>query len=331
MATLGSDGKPPLLNGFINLFKPPGITSMDALRQIKRITGQRKKVGHCGTMDPLARGVLPVAFGQATRLMETVVSGRKIYRVEITLGVETTTYDAEGEVVNTEDASNITKNMIDDSIRPWIGVVQQTPPMYSAIKVDGKRLYKLARAGLEVERKARPVEIHDIQVIEFDSPKLALVVECGKGTYIRSLAYDLGKELGCGGHVADLVRILCGGFPYEESVTLEQLEEAADSPEGWQQYLFPVDRVLSKLKSIFLPKKAEIHLMHGQSFSQDLLNVEAGDSEAEDLEERRAYNSDGIFLAMVRFDKPTNNWHPIKVFQASTPFAPPQHISKFLP
>ena len=319
MANLGSDGKPILCNGFINLFKPPGITSMDALRHVKRITGQRKKVGHCGTMDPLARGVLPVAFGQATRLMENVVGGRKIYRVEITLGVETTTYDAEGEVVNTVDASNITRNMIDSSIRPWIGEVQQTPPMYSAIKVDGKRLYKLARAGVEIERKSRPVAIHDIQVIEFDSPKLVLVVECGKGTYIRSLAYDLGKSLGCGGHVADLVRLLCGGFHSEESVTLEQLEEAVDRPEGWQQYLFPVDRVLSKLKSISLAKTAEIHLMHGQSFSQDLPNLEEGESEAKDLEERRAYNSEGIFLAMVRFDKPTHTWHPVKVFQPSTP------------
>lgn len=287
---------------------------MDALRQIKRITGQRKKVGHCGTMDPLARGVLPVAFGQATRLMENVVSGRKIYRVEIVLGVETTTYDAEGDVVKQEDASSITREMIEKSLRPWVGMVQQTPPMYSALKVDGKRLYKLARAGIQVARESRPVEIHDIKIIEFNSPKLVLVVECGKGTYIRSLAYDLGEELGCGGHVADLVRLLCGGFSADEGVTLEQLEEATYSPEGWQQYLSPVDGVLNKLKSISLTKKSEVHLLHGQSFSLDCPNMEA-----DYLEERRAYNSDGIFLAVVRFDKPTNTWHPVKVFRATPP------------
>ena len=314
MANPSSGGKPPVVNGFVNLFKPPGITSMDALRQIKRITGQRQKVGHCGTMDPLARGVLPVAFGQATRLMENVVGGRKIYRVEITLGIETTTYDAEGEVVKTEDAGGITRERVEESLRPWIGVVQQTPPMYSAIKVDGQRLYKLARAGVEVERESRPVEIHDIQIIEFDSPKLVLDVECGKGTYIRSLAHDLGEALGCGGHVADLVRLLCGGFPAEEAVTLEQLEEAVDSPDGWQRYLFPVDRVLSKLKSISLDKRAEENLLHGQSIS-----LGRPDVEAEYLEERRAYNSEGVFLALVRFDKPTNTWLPVKVFQTTTP------------
>ena len=133
MAKPRSIGKLPEINGFVNLYKPPGITSMDALRQIKRITGQRKKVGHCGTMDALARGVLPVCFGQATRLMDYVVRGRKMYRVEIILGIDTTTYDAEGEVVKTRNATNVPRDMVEESIQPWIGVVQQTPPMYSAI------------------------------------------------------------------------------------------------------------------------------------------------------------------------------------------------------
>ena len=319
MANPKSGGKPPVVNGFVNLFKPPGITSMDALRQIKRITGQRQKVGHCGTMDPLARGVLPVAFGQATRLMENVVGGKKLYRVEITLGVATTTYDAEGEVVKTGDSEGITREAVEDSLRPWIGVVQQTPPMYSAIKVDGQRLYKLARAGIEVERKSRPVEIHDIRIIEFEIPKLVLDVECGQGTYIRSLAHDVGEALGCGGHVADLVRLLCGGFPAEEGVTLEQIEEAANSPDGWQQYLYPVDRVLRNLKSITLDQNAEEHLLHGQS-----ITLGRPELDTEYLEECRAYNSDGVFLALVRFDKPTNSWHPAKVFQAGfpSPYAP---------
>ena len=314
MANPKSNGKPPEVNGFVNLFKPPGITSMDALRQIKRITGQRKKVGHCGTMDPLARGVLPVCFGQATRLMDYVVDGRKIYRVEITLGADTSTYDAEGEVVKTGDPRSVTREMLEESIRPWIGVVQQTPPMYSAIKVDGKRLYKLARTGIEVERASRPVEIHDITIIEFETPKLVLDVECGRGTYIRSLAHDLGEALGCGGYVADLVRMLCGGFPAEEGVTLVQLEEAVDSPEDWQQYLYPVDRVLRRLKSISLDKTAEEHLMHGQA-----INLGRPQLDVEYLEERRAYSAEGVFLALVRFDKPTNTWNPVKVFQAGPP------------
>jgi len=315
MANPRSKSKGPIANGFINLFKPAGMTSMDALRQIKHITGQRQKVGHGGTMDPLARGVLPVCFGQATRLMDHIVGGVKIYRAEITLGVTTTTYDAEGEVVKSaEEDPGLTLQVVEESLKPWIGVVQQTPPMYSAIKVDGKRLYKLARAGIEVERESRPVEIHDIKILEFDYPKLVIEVKCGKGTYIRSLAHDIGEALGCGGHIADLVRLLCGGFPAEESVTLEQIEEAAGSPEGWQTYLYPVDRVLMSLKSITLGTQAEEQLRHGQAISLGRPELETGY-----LEERRAYNSQGVFMALVRFDRPTNTWRPVKVFQADSP------------
>ena len=304
----------PAANGFINLFKPPGITSMDALRRIKRITGQRQKVGHGGTMDPLARGVLPVCFGQATRLMDYVTGGLKRYRVEVALGVTTTTYDAEGEVVKTGDCQGLTEAMVEESLRPWIGLVKQTPPMYSAIKIDGKRLYKLARAGIEVEREARPVEIHDIKIMEFAPPKLVLEVECGRGTYMRSLAHDVGEALGCGGHVADLVRLLCGGFPVEESVTLEQLEDAGDAPDGWRKNLFPVDWVLRGLKSVTLGQQAEEHLRHGQAVTLGRPELDAGY-----LEEYRAYNSEGVFLALVRYDRPANSWQPVKVFQTDSP------------
>ena len=269
------DGQPGV-NGFINLFKPPGITSMDALRQIKRITKQRQKVGHGGTMDPLARGVLPICFGQATRLMDHVTGGVKVYRMDVALGVTTTTYDAEGEVVKTGDVQGLTEAMVEEQLRPWVGQVKQKPPMYSAVKVDGQRLYKLARAGIEVEREARMVEIHDIKIVEFAPPKLTLEVECGRGTYMRSLAHDVGEALGCGGHVDDLVRLLCAGFPAEESVTLEQLQEAGDGPEGWQKYLFPVDWVLRGLKSITLGQQAEEHLRHGQAVTLGRPELEAG-------------------------------------------------------
>ena len=314
-----ADSALPPVNGFMNLFKPPGITSMEALRQIKRITGQRRKVGHGGTMDPLARGVLPVCFGQATRLMDYVVGGAKTYRMDVTLGVTTATYDAEGEVVKTGDWQGLTEDTVTENLVPWIGHVQQTPPMYSAIKVDGKRLYKLARAGIEVHRQPRPVEIYDIKIVEFAPPKLTLQVECGRGTYMRSLAHDLGEALGCGGHVSDLVRLLCGGFPVQDSVTLEQLEAAGGGPEGWQTKLFPVDWVLRGLKSITLGQQAEENLRHGQAVTLGRPNLEAGY-----LEEYRAYNADRVFLALVRFDRPSNSWQPVKVFQqdSPSPYAP---------
>ena len=305
---------PQMANGFVNLFKPPGITSMDALRQIKRITGQRLKVGHGGTMDPLARGVLPVCFGQATRLMANIVGGVKVYQAEIKLGIATTTYDTEGEVVKSVEVSGITRKMVEETLKPWVGVVNQTPPMYSAIKVDGKRLYQLARAGIEVERKGRPVEIHEIKVLEFDYPKLIIEVKCGKGTYIRSLAHDLGQALNCGGHIVDLVRLNCGGFPADESVTLEQLQEAVGRAAGWQQYLYPVDRVLVGLKSLTLGTQAEADLRNGQAVPSDQPQWESSS-----LEEYRAYNCDGVFIALVRFNRSNNTWQPVKVFQTNTP------------
>ena len=184
----GNNKSAAVHTGFLNFHKPVGITSMEGLRQIKGITGQRQKVGHAGTMDPLAQGVLPICFGQATRLMEYVLSGTKRYRVDIKLGETTATFDAEGEVVKSGDPSGLTWQDIETVLPAFTGVVQQTPPMYSAVKVNGQRLYKLARAGIEVEREARTVEIYDIEIVDFATPKLVLDVECGRGVYMRSLA-----------------------------------------------------------------------------------------------------------------------------------------------
>ena len=291
---------------------------MDALRRVKRITGQRK-VGHCGTMDPLAHGVLPVCFGQATRLMEYVVGSPKRYMMKVKLGVTTTTFDAEGEVVETREVSGLTRESVESAVQSFTGRIDQIPPMYSAIKVQGQRLYKLARAGIEVERKARPVEIYQIRIVDFSAPDLSLDVECGRGAYMRTLAADLGQLLGCGAHVADLVRLSCGGFHSGESATLESLEEAATEAEGWKQSLHPIDWVLKDLKSISVGRQAESYLRHGQSISLGGPMIDAGY-----LEPFRAYSSEGHFLALVRFDRPGNAWRPVKVFHTDSvsPLAP---------
>ena len=309
---------PPQVNGFINLYKPPGITSMDALRRIKKITGQRK-VGHGGTMDPLASGVLPVCFGQATRLMDYVVGSPKRYMIEIKLGVTTTTFDAEGEVVETREIGDLTRELVESAVQSFVGRIEQIPPMYSAIKYQGQRLYKLARAGIEVERKARPVDVHQIRVVDFSAPRLSLDVECGRGAYMRTLAADLGELLGCGAHVADLVRLSCGGFHSEESATLEGLEEAAAEDQGWERFLQPIDWVLKDLKSVSVGRQAEGYLRHGQSITVGRPMIEAGY-----LEPFRAYSSEGHFLALVRFDRPGNVWRPLKVFHSDSvsPLAP---------
>jgi tRNA pseudouridine55 synthase len=311
---------PTLANGYINLYKPPGISSMDAVRQVKRITGRRQKVGHAGTMDPLARGALPVCFGQATRLMEYLVEGTKRYQMEITLGATTATYDAEGEVTVSGDPTGLTREAVEQALLPFVGPIEQKPPMYSAVKVDGQRLYKLARAGLEVERKARPVTIHQIVIDDFSLPTLSLTVDCGKGVYMRSLAHDLGQVLGCGGYVTDLERVHCGGFSASEGVTPQQLEAlCVDDPDKWREQLYPVDWALRSLQAISVGPPGEQALRNGQAISMG-----RGDTEGSYLEQFRAYSNDGRFLALVRFDRSAHAWQPIKVFQADTPspFAP---------
>ena len=292
---------------------------MEALRRVKRITGQRKKVGHGGTMDPLARGVLPVCFGQATRLMDYVTGGSKRYVMDVKLGESTSTYDAEGEITSTGAVEGITRTEVESALEAFVGVVDQVPPMYSAVKVDGQRLYKLARAGIEVEREARSVEIHSIRLTRFELPELTLDVECGRGVYMRSLAHDLGQSLGCGAHVTDLERRSCGGFSASDGVTLEELEEEAREPGGWQHRLHPVDWVVRDFKTVTVGPAAEKYLLNGQAVSLGRQDVNASY-----MEQFRAYNIDGLFLALVRFDRAGNSWRPLKVFQpdAPSPLAP---------
>ena len=305
--------KQPAVNGFLNLYKPAGITSMEALRRVKRITGQRQKVGHGGTMDPLARGVLPICFGQATRLMDYVVGGSKRYVMDVKLGESTTTYDAEGEITSRRDAGGITEPQILSALEGFIGVVDQVPPMYSAVKVDGQRLYNLARSGVEVERQPRSVEIHGVRLTRLSLPELTLDVECGKGVYMRTLAHDLGEILGCGAHVIDLERQSCGGFSSQDSVTLEALEAAAQAPGGWLGLLHPLDWVLRSFKTVTVGAAAERFLRNGQPVSLGNPNINAGY-----LEQFRAYNSAGQFLALVRFDRASNSWRPVKVFNTDS-------------
>ena len=304
----------PTINGFINFYKPIDMSSMDAVRRIKRITGQRNKVGHGGTMDPLAQGVLPICLGQATRLMDYVINGSKRYETDIELGATTSTYDSEGEVVPQGAFDHLTRELIQAALDGFIGTIEQRPPMYSAVKVQGQRLYKLARAGLEIEREARRVEIHSIDIIEFAPPKLVLDVKCGRGVYIRSLAHDLGQVLGCGGYVTKLVRHYCGGFDAADSVGFEELEASvSETATGWQQYLYPLDHILRGLQSVTIGADAQRNLQHGQRFNLGSITSDAGF-----LEQHRAYSSDGTFLALIAFDPPTNSWYPVKVFQSDS-------------
>ena len=309
----------PAVNGFLNFYKPVGITSMEALRRVKRITGQRKKVGHAGTLDPLADGALPICFGQATRLMEQVVSGWKRYRMTMRLGAVSNTYDAEGEITEITDPGDLGRAEMAAVLQRFVGVIDQVPPMYSAIKIDGQRLYDLARAGKEVERRPRQVNVRAIGIDEIAMPYLRLTVDCGRGAYLRSIAHDLGQALGCGGYVTELTRLSCGGFRAEDGVTLETLSDAAENG-GWRQYLHPVDWAMRELPAMSLDAADAWSVRHGQAiWAGGLSRAAAG-------EQRRAYDPEGVFLALLE-RQPEGLWQPTRVFNGAepSPYAPSLH------
>ena len=309
-------GNAPAVNGFLNFYKPVGITSMEALRGVKRITGQRKKVGHAGTLDPLADGVLPICFGQATRLMEQVVSGWKRYRMTVRLGAVSDTYDAEGDITEMADPSHLGRAEIAAALQRFVGVIDQVPPMYSAIKIDGQRLYDLARAGKEVERPPRLVNVRAIGIDEIALPYLRLTVDCGRGAYLRSIAHDLGQALGCGGYVIELTRLSCGGFRADDGVTLERLNDAERSG-GWRQYLHPVDWAMLDLPAMTLDASDAWSVRHGQAICA------GGFGRGNDGEQWRAYDPDGVFMALLN-RQPDGLWQPTRVFHgdAPSPYAP---------
>lgn len=295
------------IDGILNIDKPYGITSMDVVRRIKRASGQRR-VGHGGTLDPIATGVIPICLGQATRLMEDVVGGCKTYRACVALGAATDTYDALGEVTERGDALGVSLADVEGALAGFVGEIQQVPPMYSALKRKGKRLYDLARAGVEVEREPRAVVVHGMTLEDWSPPLLTLEVRCGKGFYMRSLAYDLGQALGCGGHLKTLARLRSGAFTIGEALSLEEAEERfADG--SWREVAHSPDVALGKLRALIVGKRLEDMIRNGRAF-------DAGDeaSEAQPGERCRVYTTDGRFLATVMFDGELRRWKPDKVF-----------------
>lgn len=213
------------MDGILNLLKPPGMTSHDVVSAVRRSLGI-KKVGHTGTLDPGVAGVLPICVGRATRLAEFITGEDKAYRAEITFGITTDTQDSFGEVTGQQDAAHLSKGDLAYMLTRFHGPIMQVPPMVSAVKVGGKRLYELAREGVEVERQARPVTIHRLQLLGFKpgaNPVAVVDVVCSKGTYIRTLAHDIGAKLGVGAHMSYLVRTRSGSFTLAEADTLEDL------------------------------------------------------------------------------------------------------------
>ncbi|MFL0249848.1 tRNA pseudouridine(55) synthase TruB [Clostridium neuense] len=244
------------MNGVINLYKPSGITSFEAVSKIKKISGE-KKVGHTGTLDPLASGVLPICIGKATKIVDYIMQGEKTYKVKMKLGEKTDTYDKEGKVISEADVL-CDLNEVTDAIMSFRGEIMQIPPMYSALKVNGKRLYELARMGVEVERKARKINIYDIHIQGIDMPFVTFTVRCSKGTYIRSLCFDIGEKLGCGAVMYELERCASSIFTVDSSIKLEELTK-----ENFSQKITPIDECLCGYPLVRLDEKFEKLLING--------------------------------------------------------------------
>ena len=294
--------------GILNIDKPYDMTSMQVVRRIKRASGF-KRVGHAGTLDPIATGVIPVCFGQATRVMEYLLDGAKRYSGEIHLGVSTDTYDAMGEVVTETDASTITSEQVQDALMQFQGEISQVPPMYSALKRDGKRLYDLARKGIEVEREPRPVSVYAIDLTGWEPPLATVKVDCGRGFYMRSLAHDVGQILGCGGHLKSLVRIKTGPFHLDDAVTLEEAEFSFEDG-SWADLVYSPDAALGSLRTIIAGHRTQSAVQNGRP-----LPGEISFRPAQADERCRVYGTDGEFLAIARFDPDRRRWVPDKVFQ----------------
>jgi len=301
------------VDGFLNVDKPTDWTSFDVVAFVRRESGVRR-VGHGGTLDPAAEGVLVVALGQATRFLEYLLEARKSYRAQVRLGVVTDTYDGEGEVVRTADPSSVTREMAESALAGFRGVISQTPPMFSALKRDGVPLYKHARAKREVEREARAVEVHRLELVDFASPSFAVEIECGHGFYVRSLANDLGERLGCGAHLEKLTRTAVGPFERESSVDMEALREAFRDG-SWQRLLLPLDSVLLHCHAAILGERNEGELRFGRA-----LNLQPADEGHVRLLSAgtpcRAYSVDGRLLGLLSYAEDAV-WQPKKVL--STP------------
>lgn len=245
------------MNGVLNIFKPKGMSSFDAVRVVKKVAGTGK-VGHTGTLDPEATGVLPICIGRATKIIDYIMDSEKVYEVTLKLGIRTTTYDLEGEVLEERDPSHLTEEEILNSINSFKGEYSQIPPMYSALKQNGVRLYELARKGIEVERKGRLINIHNLEDIKINNPYISMKVTCSKGTYIRSLCYDIGEKLGVFATMMQLNRVKTSVFSQEKSININELTK-----ENINDYILSMEEALEKYDKIIVNKKYVKLLVNG--------------------------------------------------------------------
>jgi tRNA pseudouridine55 synthase len=253
------------INGILLLDKPLHITSNGALQRVKRLFSA-KKAGHTGSLDPLATGMLPLCFGEATKFSQFLLESDKSYRVTIKLGIRTTTGDAEGDIVETKPVGSIHQAQLLEVLHPFKGAIQQIPPMFSALKVQGRPLYELARKGIEIERQPRTVQIYRMELLAFAQDSLELDIYCSKGTYVRTLAEDIGEKLGCGAHVIGLRRTMVSPYDQATMYTMEELEEIHqnEGSDALTRLLIPIETSVQALPAVKLSTSAQFYLRTGQ-------------------------------------------------------------------
>lgn len=331
-----------MMDGIINVYKEKGYTSHDVVAKMRGIL-RMKKIGHTGTLDPAAEGVLPVCLGRGTKLCDMLTDRTKTYRAVLLLGQETDTQDTTG-IVTAEYPVSVTEEQVREAVMSFLGVYMQVPPMYSALKVNGKKLYELARAGKEVERQARQVEILDICVERVDLPRVTMSVTCTKGTYIRTLCYDIGRKLGCGGCMESLLRTRVDRFVLEDSLTLSEIEALRDKGEV-ERHVMPVDAVFLDLpKLTMMPGDGDKLVHNGNPFVPELAALSGYDEETEKTEagsarsdagpgsgpgaadiaveiaarhrlpQARVYDSAGQFIGIYGYHEEKKRYQPQKVF-----------------
>lgn len=294
-----------VVSGVLVVDKPIGMTSHDVVQIIRRGTGIRR-AGHTGTLDPRASGVLVVLIGPAVRLSEYVSASDKRYQATIRLGSSTDTYDAEGVVTSSGSVENITEEQFVDKLQNFVGEIEQVPPPYSAVKVQGRKAYEMAREGEEVELEPRKIQVYSLDLLEWDSPEAVVDVFCSSGTYVRSLANDLGTALGCGAHLVGLRRTKSGRFTLRDAVPLRRLQESFTAG-NWYKYLIPAAEALGDWPSVELDADQVELVRHGHRVPAD--------PGSEDW--ARGISEQGDLVALLELDKDAMEWQPKKVFFSS--------------
>jgi len=290
-------------SGIINVYKEAGWTSFDVVAKLRSIL-HIKKIGHTGTLDPDATGVLPVCIGKATKLCDMLTDKDKVYECVIMLGVETDTYDLSGQILDRQSVL-CTEEEVESAIKSFVGDILQVPPIYSALKVNGKKLYEYARAGKKVELKARPVQIFSIDILEMTLPQVKIRVHCGKGTYIRSLCHDIGQALGCGGAMKSLVRTRVSQFEISDAHTLDEIEKIVDSG-NLKGIIMPLDQAFDSYGTVYVvPSEEAIKIaINGGKIPNTLVFAESISSFQDD-DKYRLYLPDNRFLGLYKYKDST--------------------------